>query len=486
MADLSITKTVVDNDLMPNVGEEITFQIVVNNDGPDTATGVEVIDLLPSGFDFILQAATSGLYNETTGIWNVGTVQSGDSQTLFIDVLINEPTGADGEYYNTAQIIASDVQDPNSTPNNDDGDQSEDDEDGILVMTETADLSLNKSVNNVNANVGEVVTFTLQIDNAGNNIATNVSIEDILPIGYSNIRNISNGGELDLTGSLIITWESLSIPLTGLTITYEATVNMPTLQADEYLNIAQIIGSDQFDPNSIPNNDDGDQSEDDEDTTFINTPLVDIAITKTVDNINPLIADTVVFTINAANLGGINATSLEVLDILPIGYEFVSYVASSGTYDSGSGYWDIPLIVGGETETLEITVTVLDVDDYVNIASLEFLDQIDTNESNNSDEANIEPECLTIYNEFSPNGNGKNEFFYIDCINNYPNNKLEIYNRWGNLVYVKEAYDNSFDGISNGRSVVNKNEKLPVGTYYYILDLGDGTEARAGWLYIVR
>ncbi|WP_262509291.1 gliding motility-associated C-terminal domain-containing protein [Neotamlana nanhaiensis] len=91
-----------------------------------------------------------------------------------------------------------------------------------------------------------------------------------------------------------------------------------------------------------------------------------------------------------------------------------------------------------------------------------------------------------MYNEFSPNGNGKNEFFVIDCINNYPNNELQIYNRWGNVVYIKEGYDNTFNGISNGRAVVNKNKKLPVGTYYYILDLGDGSEPRAGWLYIVR
>ena len=76
--------------------------------------------------------------------------------------------------------------------------------------------------------------------------------------------------------------------------------------------------------------------------------------------------------------------------------------------------------------------------------------------------------------------------FYIDCINSYPNNKLEVYNRWGNIVYEKEGYDNTFEGISNGRAVFDKDEKLPVGTYYYILDLGDGSEARVGWLYIVR
>ena len=483
VADLSLTKTVVDNEIMPNVGDEITFQITVSNAGPDAATGVEVIDLLPQGFDFVRFSATSGIYDEVTGLWTVGTVVNGSSQSLFIDVIINEPTGTSGEYLNVSEITASDVMDPNSAPNNDDGDQSEDDEDGILVMTETADLSLSKSVSDMNANVGDVVTFTLQINNAGVDAATGVSLEDILPIGYSNITNISNAGEL--VGN-VITWAGLNVPLAGLTITYDATVNMPTLQAGEYLNIAQITGSDQFDPNSEPDNDDGDQSEDDEDSTFINTPIADVAVTKTVDNTNPSIGETIVFTIGANNLGGIDATSVEILDVLPNGYEFVSFVATAGNYSEQTGLWIIPRIAAGSSETLEITVEVVDVNDYVNTASLEFLDQIDGNENNDSDNATIEPQCLHVFNEFSPNGNGKNEFFVIDCINNYPNNELQIYNRWGNVVYIKEGYDNTFDGISNGRAVVNKNKKLPVGTYYYILDLGDGSEPRSGWLYIVR
>ena len=483
MADLSLSKTVVDNDIMPNVGDEITFQITVSNAGPDAATGVEVVDLLPPGFDFILFSATSGTYNEVTGLWTVGDIESGESQSLFIDVIINEPTGADGEYFNTAQVTASDVIDPNSDPNNDDGDQSEDDEDGILVMTETADLSLNKSVSNVNANVGEVVTFTLLINNVGTDTATGVAVEDILPIGYSNITNISNGGIL--TGN-IIEWINLTVPLSGLTLTYEATVNIPTLEDGEYENTAEITASDQFDPNSDPDNDDGDQSEDDEDNASINTPTTDVAVDKSVDIENPGIGDTVVFTITASNQGNIAATSVEILDLLPSGYEFVSFTSTAGTYDSISGLWTIPMIAPGTTETLEISVVVVDIDDYVNTASLEYLDQIDDNGNNDESNATIEPICLVIYSEFSPNGNGLNETFTIDCIETFPNNTLEIYNRWGNLVYSKEGYDNTFDGTSNGRSVFNKNEKLPVGTYYYILDLGDGTPRYSGWLYLMR
>ena len=86
------------------------------------------------------------------------------------------PTGVANEYVNTAQISASDQSDPDSTPNNDDGDQSEDDEDNASVTPGgdlgEADLMLTKSVDNATPNIGESVTFTLTISNAGPDTAT--------------------------------------------------------------------------------------------------------------------------------------------------------------------------------------------------------------------------------------------------------------------------------------------------------------------------
>ncbi len=98
----------------------------------------------------------------------------------------------------------------------------------------------------------------------------------------------------------------------------------------------------------------------------------------------------------------------------------------------------------------------------------------------------INTECLKIYNMFSPNGDGTNDFFYVSGILKYPSNKLTIYNRWGTLVYQKTPYDNTWDGTSNSKGVFAKNNNLPVGTYYYILDPGNGSKAKVGWLYLNR
>jgi gliding motility-associated-like protein len=83
-------------------------------------------------------------------------------------------------------------------------------------------------------------------------------------------------------------------------------------------------------------------------------------------------------------------------------------------------------------------------------------------------------ECDTFIPEiFTPNGDGKNDWFEIKNIKKYPKNNLKIFNRWGNLVYQKDGYNNEFEGFANEGNAVGKG-KLPAGTYYVVLDYGDG------------
>lgn len=74
-----------------------------------------------------------------------------------------------------------------------------------------------------------------------------------------------------------------------------------------------------------------------------------------------------------------------------------------------------------------------------------------------------------IYNGLSPNGDGINDFFTIGGIEDLPGNRLFIYNRWGNMVYTKENYNNEWDGRWGNRS-----QQLPDGSYYYIFEDGKG------------
>ncbi|RXM44993.1 gliding motility-associated C-terminal domain-containing protein [Flavobacterium sp. YO64] len=475
MADLSISKTTQTGKTIYEIGSTVIFNITVTNDGPGDASGVKVKDLLPAGFTYLTNSATSGIYNYATGIWTTGTVNNGETQTLDIYAKVNPPTGAANEYTNETEIIASNMPDPDSTPNN--GVKTEDDYDSIQINVSIADLSLDKTVSNKNPNVDEVITFTLQLNNEGPSQATGVAVDDIIPLGYRNITNISNGG---LFRGNIIKWTNLTVPVGGITLTYQVTVASPHgLDGYDYLNVAQVTASDQYDPDSKPNNDNGDQSEDDEDSEFINISSTDIAINKEVDKTDVPMYSTVTFTITAENLGNLTATNVEVQDILPKGYKLDTFTVSSGVYNSTTGTWTIPSVAVKGSQTLTITAKVVDFNDYLNTAHFVKMDQIDSNSSNNQDSATVAPNCLKIFNEFSPNDDGQNDTFYIDCISQYPDNQLEIFNRWGNLVYYKKGYNNTWDGKADGSA-----KTLPEGTYFYILDLGNGSPKTSGWLYL--
>jgi gliding motility-associated-like protein len=107
----------------------------------------------------------------------------------------------------------------------------------------------------------------------------------------------------------------------------------------------------------------------------------------------------------------------------------------------------------------------------------------------------VAPACnLLVHNSFSPNNDGINEVFFIeniDQINCFPTNSVEIYNRWGVLVFKINQYDNLnrvFRGISEGRATLNESQQLPTGTYYYIIKYEDGnsnSKEQVGYVYLV-
>ena len=108
-----------------------------------------------------------------------------------------------------------------------------------------------------------------------------------------------------------------------------------------------------------------------------------------------------------------------------------------------------------------------------------------------SDLGQLEEE-IEVFNVITPNGDGIHDELRISGLENYPNNTLKIYNRWGVSVYNTRAYNtegNVFNGTSEGRVTIDVDSKLPVGTYFYILDyeLPNGeTKSLSGYIYINR
>jgi gliding motility-associated-like protein len=91
--------------------------------------------------------------------------------------------------------------------------------------------------------------------------------------------------------------------------------------------------------------------------------------------------------------------------------------------------------------------------------------------------ANIEPCLITVYNGFTPDGDGINDTWIIENIENFPNNTVSIFNRWGSKVWNTSNYDNGqnkWDGKNNNGA------ELTSGTYFYVIEIENGV--KKGWV----
>ncbi len=208
------------------------------------------------------------------------------------------------------------------------------------------------------------------------------------------------------------------------------------------------------------------------------------------------LGDVITYTIYIENTGTETLSSINIIDTFRgmDDTDILLRLTTEPTFVSSSLGSPEGTIQGGEIATYEATFEInqpaIDAGGVSNSVLVEILtpeghtvsdvsddgDDFDGNTTDDPTETQLG--CTIVFNEFSPNGDGKNETFVIKCIEDYPNNRLKIYNRWGNLVYEKRGYKNTFKGASN------KGKKLPSGTYYYTLNLGKGKKPKVGWLYM--
>jgi len=104
---------------------------------------------------------------------------------------------------------------------------------------------------------------------------------------------------------------------------------------------------------------------------------------------------------------------------------------------------------------------------------------IDTVSTTYTITASTEPCQITVYNGFTPNGDGLNDSWIIENIENFPSNTVTIFNRWGNQLWSTNNYNNTsnvWDGKSKNGSV------LTSGTYFYVIEIDNGSAIKKGWV----
>jgi gliding motility-associated-like protein/uncharacterized repeat protein (TIGR01451 family) len=398
--------------------------------------------------------------------WNIGSIAAGGQETLTLVVLVPSGTDNGANIVNVA-TVASTTPDPNTENNTS----------SVTVEIENvADLVVTKISLEDIINPGDTITYIISITNNGPADAYDIVLTELMP---SELEYVS---AMPSTGTWLLPTWSIPVIQNGNTATMMLkAILSPTVDPNTTVVNRVTLNATTPDP-------DEDNNEDEDD---IVSSYADLAVTKVANRDTVMANDLVVYTITATNNGITTATNAIVKDLLPPDLEFVSATESPQLLND-TIVWVISELNVGQTVTFNVTARVKrsaapysTVINTVTITS----DLDDSDLSNNTASASIFVDVLLtpfVPEGISPNGDGINETLVIRGLENYPNNKLTIFNRWGVIVFEGTPYANDFDGTSD-RGITVGGNKLPSGTYFYILDLGvKDMDPIRGYFYLAR
>ena len=290
----------------PNFGDNVTYTIVVSNDGAADAKNVVVKDILAPGFKFI-EANYGGVYDELTRTvtWIVD-VNAKDHVDLTIKVTVED-----------YGVLTNNVTVGNKTSS---------------VNITVPEIIPNKTADIENPNFGDEVTYTVNVTNAGKVNANNVVVHDVLGEGLELIS--ADGGVYD--------------PITR-TITW--TVNLNSGETKSFKVVAKVIGYGNVTNSLVVGNK----------TSTVDVDVPEIIPSKDADNKYPNFGDSIDYTITVNNIGKADAKHVVVVDRLDKGLKYVSS-SHNGVYDEAAHTvtWVVDI---GAGSSLDLTVTAA-ADEY--------------------------------------------------------------------------------------------------------------------------
>ena len=284
----------------PNFGDNVTYTIVVSNDGAADAKNVVVKDILAPGFKFI-EANYGGVYDELTRTvtWIVD-VNAKDHVDLTIKVTVED-----------YGVLTNNVTVGNKTSS---------------VNITVPEIIPNKTADIENPNFGDEVTYTVNVTNAGKVNANNVVVHDVLGEGLELIS--ADGGVYN--------------PITR-TITW--TVNLNSGETKSFKVVAKVIGYGNVTNSLVVGNK----------TSTVDVDVPEIIPSKDADNKYPNFGDSIDYTITVNNIGKADAKHVVVVDRLDKGLKYVSS-SHNGVYDEASHTvtWVVDIAAGS---SFDLTVT---------------------------------------------------------------------------------------------------------------------------------
>ncbi len=454
-----------------NVGDIINYDIYFTNNGNVTLTNILVTDqnaIILSGNPIPTLAP-----GDTAHITAMHTITQ-----LDIDAgeVINQAI-ASTNFLGTVYEDLSDDTDPLSPVGNDDP--------TITHIKKYSGLSLTKvgyisTTNIICPKPGEDIIYTFEVRNTGNQNISNINIQDpqiTTPITYVS-GDVDGNNKLGQNEIWIFTG---SYPLDQNMIDLGYFDNQAVVHGIDPQNVTiSDISDDPTNPTNVDLNNDGDP---DDVTRTIIPQHADLILLKqghfNDENGNGLAdeGETITYTFTVKNRCNVTIKDISVEDpLIQVNPAHITLGANQEDNHTFKGTYMITLadIERGYVENSAKAIgydpannQVVDIsDDPTNFAD------VDVENDQEPDDPTIVPTPnIHVYELLTPNDDGLNDHFYILGIENFPNAVVKIYNRWGNLVFETSKYnntDNYWDGYVQG----DKKHKLPVGVYYYVIDLG--------------
>ena len=319
----------------------VTYYVTVKNlSTTTTSSGIVCNFPMPIDGRFNCSKLSKGEWRawETVGPWNIGSLAAGDSATLQATMFcMDVPT-----IIGTASVTAT-TADPLSANNATTKSVTRGTQAPFVactsttVSTDSIDLELTLTSNNLEANVGDTESYVLTIFNKSSKNATGVKVQCLLPtsLQYS-AHNVAGLGSYNPTTGV---WDIGDLAANS---NHAMTLNGKVLQGGNIKLSAQVTAANEPDIDSQPNNYNNVAIQDDEKDLNITGMLADLSITANVATGTPAqltLGNQVSFVVNLTNSGPTRADGVKIRAYQPAGMTYVSSTTSIGVYDPSVGVW---------------------------------------------------------------------------------------------------------------------------------------------------
>jgi gliding motility-associated-like protein/uncharacterized repeat protein (TIGR01451 family) len=472
-----------DGDGCADVKETISYIFRVINNGNMTISNITVNDSLVN-----VQGAPISL------------LPGEEDNTFFATYLITQADINNGSVTNQAEAIGFDPSGAQVSDLSDESSYFEDDP-TITILCNNPIIALIKTGTPADENgngcidLGETIIYDFVVTNLGNVTLTQVIVKDeMVTIQGDPVTIFAGDSDTETFSASYI-------------------VKQDDVDAGFVSNQAIAEGIDPMGNLVDDLSDDNSNFEDDSTISVLcQNPLMSVEKTGVFNDENgnfiTEVGETISYVFIVTNTGNVTLYNITLEDPLP------------GIIISGGSIAELtPGEVDDTTFTAEYTVTQADINagkvinqaiatgetgdgDEVTDTSDDPNDPTDTDINGDGDPddptVTILPNVLgtfIIFNAVSPDGNGENDIFLIQGISEYPENSVQIFNRWGVKVFEVDGYggsndlENVFTGESDGRATIEQGTLLPTGTYFYVLKFNGnnpGQETYAGYLYLNR